>query len=313
MSTPRPSLRDSLADYLNLRRALGFQLANAGRLLEQFVGDLERHGIDTVTTEHAVRWATLPADASRHWLAIRVSVVRDFTVYLHSIDSSAEVVPAGLIRPGACRATPYLYSEAEIGSLVEAAGGLRPRLRAATYQSLTACWRSPGSGSARRSHLMTTTSMSSTRCWCCITPSSNKQRLVPLHPSATLALSRYVDLRQRLLPRPASPALFVSTAGTRLLHSNISLTFAGLVERVGLTRRSAVCRPRIHDLRHGFAVATVLGWYRDGADIAALMPRLSTYLGHTDPQHTFWYLSAAPELMALAGQRLEAYLAGGRS
>ena len=101
----------------------------------------------------------------------------------------------------------------------------------------------------------------------------NKQRLVPLHPSATLALSRYVDLRQRLLPRPASPALFVSTAGTRLLHSNISLTFAGLVERVGLTRRSAVCRPRIHDLRHGFAVATVLGWYRDGADIAALMPR----------------------------------------
>src|SRR6478736_3005273 len=113
MSTPRPSLRDSLADYLNLRRALGFQLANAGRLLEQFVGDLERHGIDTVTTEHAVRWATLPADASRHWLAIRVSVVRGFTVYLHSIDSSAE-----------------------IGSLVEAAGGLRPRLRAATYQSL---------------------------------------------------------------------------------------------------------------------------------------------------------------------------------
>ena len=136
MSTPRPSLRDSLADYLNLRRALGFQLANAGRLLEQLVGDLERHGIDTVTTEHAVRWATLPADASRHWLAIRVSVVRGFTVYLHSIDSSAEIVPAGLIRPGACRATPYLYSEAEIGSLVEAAGGLRPRLRAATYQSL---------------------------------------------------------------------------------------------------------------------------------------------------------------------------------
>src|SRR4029079_9476000 len=101
MSTPRPSLRDSLADYLNLRRALGLQLANAGRLLEQFVGDLERHGIDTVTTEHAVRWATLPADASRHWLAIRVSVVRGFTFYLHSIDSSAEIVPAGLIRPGA--------------------------------------------------------------------------------------------------------------------------------------------------------------------------------------------------------------------
>src|SRR6185437_3932496 len=278
MSTPRPSLRDSLADYLNLRRALGFQLANAGRLLEQFVGDLERHGIDTVTTEYVVRWATLPADASRHWLAIRVGVVRGFTVYLHSIDSSAEIVPAGLIRPGACRATPYLYSEAEIGSIGEAIA-LDDDDFDVEHEVLV---------------------LHHTK--------FNKQRLVPLHPSATLALSRYVDLRQRLLPRPASPALFVSSAGTRLLHSNISLTFAGLVERVGLTRRSAVCRPRIHDLRHGFAVATVLGWYRDGADIAALMPRLSTYLGHTDPQHTFWYLSAAPELMALAGQRLDGYV-----
>jgi integrase/recombinase XerD len=104
--------------------------------------------------------------------------------------------------------------------------------------------------------------------------------------------------------------LFLSTAGTRLWHSNIGLTFARLAERAGITRRSASCRPRIHDVRHSFAVATVLGWYRDGADIPALMPRLSTYLGHTDPQHTFWYLSAAPELMALAGQRLESHLAG---
>src|SRR6516162_7752221 len=130
MTTSRSPLRDALGEYLSLRRALGFQLASAGRLLEQFVGYLEQHGIDTVTTEHAVRWATLPADASRHWLAIRISVVRRFTVYLHSIDSSAEVVPTGLIRPGPCRATPYLYSESEIRSLIEAAGALRPRLRA---------------------------------------------------------------------------------------------------------------------------------------------------------------------------------------
>jgi integrase/recombinase XerD len=138
-----------------------------------------------------------------------------------------------------------------------------------------------------------------------------KHRLVPLHPSAVQVLARYADLRRQAHPFPASPALFVSTAGTRLLHSNIGLTFAGLAERAGLTRRSASCRPRVHDLRHSFAVATVLDWHRDGADIPALMPRLSTYLGHTDPQHTFWYLSAAPELMALAGQRLQAHLAGG--
>src|SRR5437763_1624647 len=137
-----------------------------------------------------------------------------------------------------------------------------------------------------------------------------KHRLVPLHPSTAQALARYAECRRQAHPFPASPALFLSTAGTRLLHSNISLTFAGLAGRAGLIRRSASCRPRVHDLRHSFAVATVLGWYRDGADIPALMPRLSTYLGHTDPQHTLSYLSAAPELMALAGHRLEAHLAG---
>jgi integrase len=102
----------------------------------------------------------------------------------------------------------------------------------------------------------------------------------------------------------------VSTTGARLLHSNIGLTFTRLARQAGILRRSATCRPRIHDLRHSFAVATVLDWYRDDADVAAMLPKLSTYLGHTDPKHTYWYLSAAPELMALAGRRLDAHLAG---
>src|SRR6266566_1543816 len=266
MTGRRPPLRGALGDYLSLRRALGFQLASAGRLLEQFVGYLEAHSMDTVTTEHALAWAGQPAAASVHWRAIRLSVVRGFAAYLHSLDPSAEVIPAGQFRPGVCRATPYLYSPAEIGSLITAAAGLQPPLRAATYQTLI--------------------SLLAIR-----NAKYGKHRLVPLHPSAAQALARYAECRRQAHPFPASPALFVSTAGTRLLHSNITLTFAGLAERAGLTRRSASCRPRVHDLRHSFAVATVLGWYRDGADIAALMPRLSTYLGHTDPQHTFWYYS----------------------
>jgi len=137
-----------------------------------------------------------------------------------------------------------------------------------------------------------------------------KSRLIPLHPSTTGALTRYAALRDEHHPRPAAPALFLSTAGTRLLHSNVGTTFSKLTAQAGLARRSAACRPRIHDVRHSFAVATVLGWYRDGADVAAMMPRLSTYLGHTDPKHTYWYLSAAPELMALAGDRLHAHLNG---
>jgi hypothetical protein len=124
-------------DYLDLRRAVGFRLANAGRLLDQFVNYLEQRDIDTITTANALAWATLPAGTSLHWLAIRVSVVRGFAAYLHSLDPTVEVPPAGVIHAvGPCRATPYLYSEAEIRSLIQAAAILRPDLRAATYQSL---------------------------------------------------------------------------------------------------------------------------------------------------------------------------------
>jgi integrase len=311
MTGQRAQLREALGDYLSLRRALGFQLANAGRLLGQFVGYLEAHGIETVTTEHALAWATQPAGASAHWRAIRLSVVRGFAAYLHSLDPAAEVIPAGQFRPGVCRATPYLYSPAEIGSLISAAGELRPGLRAATYQTLISLLAITGIRVGEAIGLDETDFDAGRELLVVRNAKYGKHRLVPLHPSAVQALARYVGLRRQAHRFPASPALLVSTVGTRLLHSNISLTFARLAERAGLTRRSASCRPRVHDLRHSFAVATVLGWYRDGADIPALMPRLSTYLGHTDPQHTFWYLSAAPELMALAGQRLEAHLAGG--
>src|SRR6266536_316889 len=110
MST-HPPLRDALASYLALRRALGFKLANAGRLLGQFVDYLDGHGVDTPTTDHALAWATLPANASTAWRAIRLSVVRGFAAYLHGIDPTVQVPPAGLLRHGPDRATPYLYSE----------------------------------------------------------------------------------------------------------------------------------------------------------------------------------------------------------
>src|SRR5437879_798184 len=110
MSTRR-SLRLELDHYLGLRRALGFKLYNVGRLLGQFVDYLDEYGVHTPTTESALAWATLPAGASSSWLAIRLSAVRGFAAYLHSIDPSVEVLPAGLIRHGPDRATPYLYSE----------------------------------------------------------------------------------------------------------------------------------------------------------------------------------------------------------
>src|SRR6266542_1577704 len=132
----RPPLRNALDDYLTLRRALGFKLANAGRLLGQFVDYLDEHGVGIPTTDDALGWANLPAPASANWRAIRLSSVRGFASYLHGLDATVEVPSADLIRHGPDRATPYLYSDAEIRRLIAAAGERRPQLRAATYQTL---------------------------------------------------------------------------------------------------------------------------------------------------------------------------------
>ena len=137
-----------------------------------------------------------------------------------------------------------------------------------------------------------------------------KSREVPVHTSTVDALARYSRERDRLCPRPADRAFFVSTAGTRLLYCNAHLAWLELVRRAGLEPRSLQCRPRPHDLRHSFAVRTLLGWYRQNADVQARMPLLSTYLGHVHPGSTYWYLSAAPELLTLVVARLDA-VAGG--
>jgi integrase len=309
MST-RPALHDALSEYLALRRAVGFKLASAGRLLGQFVDYLDEHGVGTPTTDDALAWADLPAAASSNWRAIRLSVVRGFARYLHSLDATVEVPSADLIRHGPDRATPYLYSDAEIRRLLAAAGELQPRFRATTYQTLIGLLATCGLRVSEAIALNTTDLDRDEELLVIRETKFAKSRLVPLHSTTMARLAAYITLRDQTHAHPRCPALLLSGAGTRLHHSNVSLTFARLAERVGITRRSAGCRPRLHDFRHTFAVATVLDWYRTGADVPTMLPRLATYLGHTDPKHTFWYLTAAPELMALAGQRLDAYLAG---
>lgn len=134
-----------------------------------------------------------------------------------------------------------------------------------------------------------------------------KSRHLPLHPTAVAGLDKYLLLCDEVMPRPQAPALLLTAHGCRLRYERTWETFRDLAARAGLKARSNACRPRIHDLRHSFAVATLLGWHRSGADVQAMLPRLSAYLGHADPRHTYAYLSAAPELMALAAGRLQAF------
>lgn len=299
-------LRDAAAGYFRLRRALGFGLVRDEKLLNQFLNWLEDQDQDTITVAAALAWATLPAGGSASWHGFRLRVVRGFADHLHQTDPAVEVPPPGLLPHRSRRVVPFLYSEADITALFTAASRLRTEHRAAMFRTVVGLMAVTGMrigevvalDDADLDHDAGTLLIRHAK--------FDRQRLVPLHPSAVTALDGYRARRDAVFPAPASPALLVSTAGTRLLISNVSITFARLARRAGLTPRSPNCRPRPHDLRHSFAVATLLDWYRDGGDVAARLPLLSTYLGHTEPANTYWYLHAAPELLAEAAERLQA-------
>jgi integrase len=302
-------LRQVLADYLTVRRALRSKLDRAEKLLDQFIAYLEDHEAPTVTVDHALAWATLSTHASPWWWAMRMSPVRGFATYLRTIDGLAEIPPAGIIAHGRHRATPYLYSSTDISALTSAAASLSNQVRATTYPALVGVLAATGMRLGEAVALDVQDFDPDDGVLIVREGKFGKSRLLPLHPTTAAGLRQYVRVRNSL-PVAISDALFVSTVGTRLDHSRVHKTFKKLTHIAGLTPRSAECRPRIHDLRHSFAVATLLDWYRRGDDVPALLPRLSTYLGHTDPKHTYWYLSAAPELLALAADRLQTHLAG---
>jgi integrase/recombinase XerD len=302
-------LRQALTGYLAVRRALGYKLARPEKLLAQFIAYLEDQGATTVTTEHALAWATQPA-GDLSWHACRMTAVRGFATYLRTVDPAAEVPPAGLVPWRPCRATPYLYSDADVAALIAAAAKLRFPLRVATYQTLIGLLVVTGLRVGEVIRLDRPDADLDGGVLTVRESKFGKSRLVPLHPTTTAALRGYLRLRDRLHPHPRTAAMFISPAGTRLLYCNVHSTFQQLARQAGLQSRSASCRPRIHDLRHSFAVRSLLDAYSSGQDGQARLALLSTYLGHVDPAATYWYLSAAPELLALAGQRLETHLAG---
>ena len=305
-------LAAALADYLAVRRAMGYKLERAGKLLAQFVTYLDDADITTVTVEDALAWAVLPAEGSVNWWAHRLSVVRGFATYLSTIDPATEVPPADLLSERNKRATPFLYSDDDIAALLGATEMFSSPLRRATYRTLLGLLVVTGMRIGEAIRLDRTDLDARTGLLLVRSSKFGKDRQLPLHASTTQALTGYLACRDRLFPEPETAAVFISTAGSRLRYCNVHKTFLKLIDHACLKPRSSSCRPRIHDLRHSFAVHTVLEGYRTDVDVQARLPLLSTYLGHVHPASTYWYLSAAPELLALAGQRLENAMEDGR-
>ena len=297
-------LDGALEDYLRLRRALGFKLERHGRVLPSLVGYLGSAGAATLTTKLALGWATAVEGKPDEW-AVCLSIARGFARYLQSLDPATEVPPADLLPRKRSRANPYLYTDEEVLALMDATGTLRFPLIRATYKTVVGLLATTGMRIGELIGLDRDDFDREGRTLLVRNAKFCDTRLLPLHETTAEALGDYADLRDKLWPEPEAPAFFVSTPGKRLLYENVHTTFLYLVRTAGLRPRSERCHPRIHDFRHRMVVVNLVDWYRQGADVAALLPALSTYLGHSCPAFTYWYVSAAPELLALAAARRE--------
>ena len=297
----------ALKDYLRIRRSLGFQLRTPEFLLRNFVTLLQAQGAAYITRELAVRWATQPAKVQPAFWAERLGIVRRFAIWHSAMDPRTEIPPAGLLPHRYRRKPPHIYSDEEIEKLLRGTQQLPSRkgLRALTHTTLFG--------------LLIATGMRVNEALGLDRPDVDlklgilhirrtkfgKSRYVPVHPSTVEALKKYAETRDRL-STTFTPAFFISERGRRITGSTAEYTFAKLCQRIGLRARAKGRGrgPRLMDMRHRFAVRTLINWYRSGVDVERELPKLSTYLGHVHVNHTYWYLEAVPELLQLATDRL---------
>jgi integrase/recombinase XerD len=306
------TLQTSLQDYLAMRRGLGFKLHDAGVGLRNFVSFMEHEQASHITIRLALEWAQKPQSVLPSEWARRLSIVRGFARYLSAIDCRTEVPSMGLLPYRPKRAKPYFYTDQEIEDLLAAALDLPPSggLRGQKYHCLFGLLSVSGLRISEALNLKLEDIDLHEGVLRVQKAKFGKSRLVPLHPSTQKALSSYIRRRNRFVTEHPASYLFASRTGSPMRRADVYLTFYRLSRQIGLRGPSASHGPRLHDMRHRFALKTMLGWYRNGQEIERRLPTLSTYLGHVNVADTYWYLSACPELMGLAVERLERHWEG---
>lgn len=300
------ALQQHAQEYLQLRQALGHKLAYAARYLPSFITDLESQGLATVTTAAAAAWAQAAPrrPASPRAQYDRLAVVRGFARYMMGVDPRTEIPPRDLFGYRQERRTPFIYSLDDIRALMATARSTSTKpLRGATLATIIGLL--GVTGMRVREALRLTLADADWRSGSLTIRETKfgKSREVVLESSTLSTLQAYVTLSLAHSPRPVTGSLFVTEQGRPMTYTILFRAFQRLVRSLDLGQQEHIY-PRLHDLRHAFAVRTLIGWHQRGADVEAWLPRLSTYLGHTHPQDTYWYLSAVPELLQAAAQRV---------
>jgi integrase/recombinase XerD len=300
-------LRRHLEGYLALRHRLGFKLRDVSCELHKFVRFAQQANASFITTKLALKWATQSTGCQPAYWTARLGMVRRFAGYLSAVDPRTQVPPQGLLPHRFHRKSPYFYSDRQVSQLIKAAQKIpSPKgLRAATHSTLLGLLAATGMRLSEalaldRPDVDLDQGLLKVR-----QAKFNKSRWVPIHPSTRGKLQAYRHLRDRIFPHPQSPSFLLSEQGTRLTDWIARRWFIRLSHQIGLRRPTDHQGPRIHDLRHRFVIGTLRHWYRTNQDVEARLPELATYLGHVHVSDTYWYISATPELLQLATERLE--------
>jgi integrase len=298
-------LRRAASDYLDERRARGYQLTDYDCLISKFFDGLETRGVTTITLVDALAFAQEPANISPHWRAQRLAVIRNVAAYVRSLDpTGAELIPPKLIRSQAIRRIPYLYSSEQIAQLMKLTATLRPLHVAATMRTLIGLLAATGLRSGEAVAL-NVSDLRVDEGVLHVMGKYAKPRIIPLHSTTVDALCAYLVIRATV--SPSTDALLIAPRGGRLDADAARAAFRILVDVACLTARPGGATPRLHDFRHVFAVNSLIDAHRRGGDVDATIAALVSYLGHVNPKSTYWYLSASPELMTVVSERIAAY------
>lgn len=301
------NVRKAAEEYLRMRRGLGFKLYAAGVLLDQFVSFVEQEGSPFITRALALQWATQPRMCSQaHW-ARRLSVVRLFAQYHSAADPRTEIPAQELIPYQYRRKTPYIYGKKEILRLLAAAKRLPSAtgLRALTYSTLFGLLAVTGMRVGEAVHLDCQDVDLQEGVFTIRQTKYGRPRWLPVHPSTLNVLRVYACRRNEICPDPKVSRFLLSESGGRLTVNGAEWTFRSLSHQIGFRGPEDRWGPRIHDLRHTFAVRTLQNWYRAGMNVEQHLPKLATYIGHVHVNDTYWYLTGTPELMQWAVKRMD--------
>jgi integrase/recombinase XerD len=302
------TLVQELDRYLAIRRSLGYDLSTSARVLRRFVAFACGNGAKYITTNLFLAWQAEFGEANQRTWSARLGMVRQFAQWLSGIDPRNEVPPKGLIPGRYRRSRPYIYSDQEIVQIIEEAARLPSvhGIRALTYTTLFGLIAVTGLRVSEALALDNGDVDLASGVLTIRRGKSGKARIVPVSESTSDRLIAYAKERDRLLSYTPKP-FFASDNGRRPHDCSARYNFATVCQRIGLRPAQRFNRhargPRIHDLRHTFAARTMVNWYRTGKDPEREMTKLSTYLGHSEPAHTYWYIESVPELLELASKR----------